>query len=248
MCKHNKSGGGVNPVAVQNFTKQAVPHKKEKIVIGRLPFIGKCRNGCCLLSLLLPLSFFFLSFQGMCASSGNREPQYGGVLKIKSIGSVLTPGEPAEIASPPGHAYATPAVESLLSPDGKGTSGPRLAVGRDDALVYFFLPSEKGMDPASSLGAFFVDGLLPLKGAFRSDKFGAAVLKAGSGPDTRKRSALYGELTGMFTEGYAIAVPICVDYSIAASVPSVRDMRLFSIRPTRWIPQDVRLQRRYSKK
>ncbi len=114
----------------RNFTKHMVSHKKkEEIVISRLRFIRKCLNGCCLFGLLLLLSFFFLSFQGTCASSGNQKPQYGGVLRIISIGSALTLGEPAEIASPHDHTYASPAVESLLSLDEKGNPVPWLATG-----------------------------------------------------------------------------------------------------------------------
>ncbi len=120
--------------------------------------------------------------------------------------------------------------------------------GWDNALVYFFLPSGKGMDPASSLSTFFINRSLLLKSAFRSDKFDATVLKASSEPDIKKRSVLYRELTRMFTDEYAIAVPIYVNYSIAASVPSVRDTRLFSIWPTRWTPQDAWLSGGVQKK
>jgi peptide/nickel transport system substrate-binding protein len=120
--------------------------------------------------------------------------------------------------------------------------------GWDNALVYFFLPCGNGMDPASSLSTFFINKSLLLKSAFRSDKFDAIVLKASSEPDMKKRFALHKELGKMFTDDYAIAIPIYVNYSIAARNPQVHDTRLFSVWPTRWTPQDAWLSSGLQKK
>ena len=111
--------------------------------------------------------------------------------------------------------------------------------GWDNALVFFFLPCGNGMDPAASLSTFFINKSLLLKSALRSDKFDAMVLKAGAEPDSKKRTSLHKELSRMFTDDYATAIPIYVYYSIAAKTPRVHDTRLFSSWPTRWTPQDA---------
>ncbi|HEX2964198.1 MAG TPA: ABC transporter substrate-binding protein [Syntrophorhabdaceae bacterium] len=111
--------------------------------------------------------------------------------------------------------------------------------GWDNALVYFYLPCGNGMDPASSLNTFFTTKSLLLKSAFRSNKFDAIVLKASAEPDPKKRTVLYKELGRMLTDEYAMAIPIYVNYSIAARTPQVHDTRLFNIWPTRWTPEDA---------
>jgi ABC-type transport system substrate-binding protein len=111
--------------------------------------------------------------------------------------------------------------------------------GWENSLVYFYLPCGKGMDPASSLSTFFIGKSLLLKSAFRSNKFDALVLKASAEPDLKKRIVLQKELGRMLTDEYAIAIPIYVNYSIAARTLKVHDTNLFSTWPTRWSPEDA---------
>jgi ABC-type transport system substrate-binding protein len=120
--------------------------------------------------------------------------------------------------------------------------------GWDNALVYFYLPCGNGMDPASSLSTFFTENSLLLKSAIRSDKFDALVSKAKAEPDSKKRTIIHKELGRMLTDEYAMAIPIYINYSIAARNPQVHDTRLFNVWPTRWTPEDAWLSSNPSKK
>jgi peptide/nickel transport system substrate-binding protein len=117
-----------------------------------------------------------------------------------------------------------------------------ISTGWENALLYFFLPSSKGV-PFSHISATLLTSKAQMyKSAVRSGEFDTVVFKARGEPDPKKRTVLDREATKMLTE-YAIACPVYLDYSIAARIPRVHDVRLFSIWATQWTPQDAWLNK-----
>jgi peptide/nickel transport system substrate-binding protein len=103
----------------------------------------------CLLGFFSIILFLIAGATGECASplkaakQVSTSPQYGGVLKIITLGSAVNVGRPSEPTNPNDVTYANPAIETLVGLDDKGNPAPWLATGwkvaKDKKSIVFTL-------------------------------------------------------------------------------------------------------------
>jgi peptide/nickel transport system substrate-binding protein len=109
--------------------------------------------------------------------------------------------------------------------------------GWDNALVLWSLGCGIGTEPGQHFRRNFMGELY--KSIVRPDKFNAAVIKAATERDVKKRNALYKEITKMITDDYATVCPVYVADNIAARTPQVHGARISNPWLVRWSPEDA---------